>query len=80
LTSRAVPITVIPRILAICTAAVPTEPAAPCTSSVSPSLTPSVSSASSAVCTPDVSPPATSHGTAAGLGATSVSGTTTYSA
>ncbi len=49
LPSLAVPTTVIPRARANCSSSVPTPPAAPCTSSVSPGRTPSRPSARSAV-------------------------------
>ncbi|MEV6447243.1 hypothetical protein [Amycolatopsis sp. NPDC051716] len=80
MTALAVPTTRAPRSFASCTAAVPTAPAAPWMSSVSPSRGFSISSAKEAVCIPALNPPATSHDISGGFGVTSLTGTTTYSA
>jgi hypothetical protein len=62
------------------TASEPTPPAAPETTTVSPSVSATARTAAKAVAPTTFSAPATSHGTPAGLAVRSCSSTTTYSA
>ncbi|MCQ0019435.1 hypothetical protein LUX39_41370 [Actinomadura madurae] len=69
LRSPAVPITVAPRATAICTATVPTAPAAPWTSTVCPAPAPSRSRTRVDVSTEPAAPPASSQLHTSGFGA-----------
>ncbi len=67
--SRTVAVTRAPAIVASCTAAVPTPPAAPCTSTRSPTASPAwVKSASCAVVNASGTPPAAVQSSSSGIG------------
>ena len=78
--SLARPMTVAPACLASWTAIEPTPPAAPATTTVSPSDRLTARTAAQAVAPATYSAPATSHGTAGGFGVSFSASVTTYSA
>ncbi len=72
--------TVAPASLASWTAIEPTPPAAPATTTVSPSASPTARLAAYAVAPATNKEPATSHGTASGLGVRCAASISAYSA